>query len=114
MGGSPNFIKSLPKFSEFSAATNFPILGLLKRKHHFRTCSNLYLEKDNWLFQCYSGDELLDLYDISGGLSKSDLMSMCPALLQQIASGLCDDTHQDSDEDDQVTDAESKYCRVRL
>ncbi len=47
----------------------------------------------SYILQCYSGDELLDLYDITGGLSKTDLMNMCPALLQQTASGVCDGKH---------------------
>ena len=47
------------------------------------------------------------MYDITGGLSKTDLMNMCPALLQQTVSGVCDDKH-DEEEDEDMTDAESE------
>lgn len=43
-------------------------------------------------FQCYTGEQLADIYGLGSTISESQALEICPALIQQIVSGACNRT----------------------
>ena len=63
----------------------------------------------NCRLQCYSGEELLDIYgvDHDAGITQAQFENMSAALIQQVLQGCVQDDDDHDDDDDEPSTAES-------
>ena len=68
-----------------------------------------YILLDIWL-QCYSGEELLTIYNVSheAGVTQAQFQELSAALIQQVLQGCAhEEEEHDDDDDDEPSTAES-------
>lgn len=47
------------------------------------------------LLQCYTSDQLMDIFEINDVISDDQAMEICPALIHQLKSQSCKSSHHD-------------------
>jgi len=72
-----------------------------------------FFKTRNDSMQCYTASDLKNIYGVEGNISREQLIQMCPALVQQIISGSCNQTSNETvtaaPTDPSYTDAMSKF-----